>query len=64
LLFFYVTALAVLIGAEVNSAIDHVRPVASTLEGRRRSRGPVTVGPAAVGPAVVGPVISAAEGAD
>ena len=38
LLFFYVTALAVLIGAEVNSAIAHVRPVATTVEGRERSR--------------------------
>jgi len=33
LLFFYVTALAVLIGAELNSAIDHVRSPATT-EGR------------------------------
>jgi membrane protein len=38
LLFFYVTALAVLIGAELNSCIDAVSPVRSTLEGRERSR--------------------------
>ncbi len=38
LLFFYMTALAVLIGAEINSAIDSVAPVATTAEGRERSR--------------------------
>lgn len=38
LLFFYVTALAVLIGAELNSAIDAVLPVESTASGRARSQ--------------------------
>ncbi|PZS21206.1 MAG: ribonuclease BN [Acidimicrobiales bacterium] len=38
LLFFYMTALAVLIGAEINSAIDSIRPEASTTEGREMSR--------------------------
>ncbi len=38
LLFFYVTALAVLIGAEVNSAIDYVSPVPTTAAGRARAR--------------------------
>ncbi len=38
LLFFYVTALAVLLGAELNSAIDAVWPVRSTADGRARSR--------------------------
>ena len=37
LLFFYVTALAVLIGAELNSAIDAVWPVPSTASGRAQS---------------------------
>lgn len=37
LLFFYVTALAVLIGAELNSAIDAVWPVASTASGRAQA---------------------------
>lgn len=37
LLFFYFTALAVLLGAELNSAIDEVRPVRSTTDGRQRS---------------------------
>ncbi|MBO0730115.1 MAG: YihY/virulence factor BrkB family protein [Acidimicrobiaceae bacterium] len=38
LLFFYVTALAVLVGAELNSAIDAEMPTASTLEGRARDK--------------------------
>ncbi|MGH8921641.1 MAG: YihY/virulence factor BrkB family protein, partial [Actinomycetes bacterium] len=38
LLFFYVTALAVLLGAEFNSAIDAVWPVSSTADARARSR--------------------------
>jgi membrane protein len=38
LLFFYVTALAVLIGAELNSAIDYVSPVPTTAAGRARAR--------------------------
>ena len=38
LLFFYFTALAVLLGAEINSAIDALRPVDSTEAGRARSR--------------------------
>jgi membrane protein len=38
LLFFYVTALAVLIGAELNSAIDYLSPVATTTAGRERAR--------------------------
>jgi len=38
LLFFYVTALAVLIGAELNSAIDHVSPVPTTAAARARAR--------------------------
>lgn len=38
LLFFYFTALAVLLGAELNSSIDAVWPVRSTADGRRRSR--------------------------
>ncbi len=38
LLFFYVTALAVLIGAELNSAIDAEMPTTSTIEGRARSQ--------------------------
>jgi membrane protein len=38
LLFFYVTALAVLIGAELNSAIDYLSPVPTTTAGRERSR--------------------------
>lgn len=37
LLFFYFTALAVLLGAELNSAIDQLRPVPATDEARRRS---------------------------
>jgi membrane protein len=37
LLFFYVTALAVLIGAELNSAVDAVWPVPSTASGRAQS---------------------------
>lgn len=37
LLFFYVTALAVLIGAELNSSIDAVWPVPSTASGRAQS---------------------------
>lgn len=37
LLFFYVTALAVLLGAELNSAIDAVWPVPSTASGRAQS---------------------------
>lgn len=38
LLFFYVTALAVLIGAELNSAIDYLSPVPATAAGRERAR--------------------------
>jgi membrane protein len=38
LLFFYVTALAVLIGAELNSSIEAVSPARSTVEGQGRSR--------------------------
>jgi membrane protein len=38
LLFFYVTALAVLIGAELNSAIDYLSPVPATTAGRERAR--------------------------
>jgi membrane protein len=38
LLFFYVTALAVLIGAELNSAIDAELPTRTTAEARARSR--------------------------
>jgi len=38
LLFFYVTALAVLIGAELNSAIDYLSPVPATTTGRQRAR--------------------------
>lgn len=38
LLFFYVTALAVLIGAEINSSIDALLPVESTASGRARSQ--------------------------
>jgi membrane protein len=38
LLFFYVTALAVLIGAELNSAIDYFSPVPATTAGRERAR--------------------------
>ena len=38
LLFFYVTALAVLIGAELNSAIDYLSPVPTTTAGRERAR--------------------------
>jgi membrane protein len=38
LLFFYFTALAVLLGAEINSSIDAVWPVDSTEAGRERSR--------------------------
>ncbi|MCU4184297.1 YihY/virulence factor BrkB family protein [Acidiferrimicrobium sp. IK] len=38
LLFFYFTALAVLLGAEINSAIDALHPVRSTEDGRARSR--------------------------
>lgn len=38
LLFLYVAALAILIGAELNSEIDAMRPVESTAEGRERSR--------------------------
>ena len=49
LLFFYVTALAVLIGAELNSAIDHLRPLPSTVEGRMRSSVARTDGASAVG---------------
>ena len=37
LLFFYFTALAVLLGAELNSAIDQLRPDAATTDARRRS---------------------------
>lgn len=37
LLFFYVTALAVLVGAELNSEIDGMRPHPATTEGRRRA---------------------------
>lgn len=40
LLFFYVTALAVLIGAEFNSAIDHFSPSPTTTAGRERSQRP------------------------
>lgn len=39
LLFLYITALAVLIGAELNSEIDDLWPVESTAEARERSRG-------------------------
>lgn len=39
LLFFYVTALAVLIGAELNAEIDKLWPTAATAEGRSRSGG-------------------------
>jgi membrane protein len=42
LLFFYVTALAVLIGAELNSAIAYVRPTASTFPGQERPSGQAT----------------------
>jgi membrane protein len=38
LLFFYATALAVLLGAELNSAIDAIAPSKATVEGRARSR--------------------------
>lgn len=38
LLFFYVTALAVLIGAELNSAIDYFSPVPATTAARERAR--------------------------
>ncbi len=38
LLFFYVTALAVLVGAELNSAIDYLSPVPTTTAGRERAR--------------------------
>jgi membrane protein len=38
LLFFFVTALAVLLGAELNAEIDKMWPTASTSDGRRRSR--------------------------
>jgi membrane protein len=38
LLFFYVTALAVLIGAELNSSIDFFSPVPATTAGRERAR--------------------------
>lgn len=38
LLFLYVAALAVLVGAELNSEIDELWPVESTAEGRERSR--------------------------
>ncbi|MGH9064396.1 MAG: YihY/virulence factor BrkB family protein, partial [Acidimicrobiales bacterium] len=38
LLFFYVTALAVLVGAELNSELDEMAPHPATLEGRRRAR--------------------------
>jgi membrane protein len=37
LLFFYVTALAVLIGAELNSAFDYLSPVPTTTAGRERA---------------------------
>lgn len=38
LLFFYITALAVLIGAELNAEIDTMWPTAETAEGRERNR--------------------------
>lgn len=38
LLFFFVAALAVLLGAELNAEIDKMWPTASTAEGRQRSR--------------------------
>ncbi|MGH3516994.1 MAG: YihY/virulence factor BrkB family protein, partial [Haloechinothrix sp.] len=38
LLFFFVTALAVLLGAELNAEIDKMWPTTSTSEGRHRSR--------------------------
>ena len=38
LLFFFVTALAVLIGAELNAEIDKMWPTTSTSEGRQRSQ--------------------------
>ena len=40
LLFFYVTALAVLLGAELNSSIDAVSPVPSTLIGPKSTELP------------------------
>jgi membrane protein len=37
LLFFYVTALAVLLGAELNSSIDALSPVRSSIKRRKRT---------------------------
>lgn len=45
LLFLYVAALAVLVGAELNSEIDALWPAASTAEGRERAHAQAGAGP-------------------